>query len=37
MWFNTGFFIAPKQFRFNGEEPLLREVSFLFNGEKKER
>ncbi len=35
MWFDTNFFIPPKQFKFSGEEQEVKETQFTFSGEKK--
>jgi hypothetical protein len=36
MWFNTNFFIPPKNYKFNGEEGQFKDTSFTFSGDKKE-
>ncbi len=35
MWFSTGFFVPPKQFKSNGEEGQIKESSFTISGENK--
>ena len=35
MWFHTSFFVAPKQFKSNGEEGQFKESSFTISGENK--
>jgi len=36
MWFHTNFFIAPKNYLFNGEEGQVKDGSFTCSGEKKD-
>ncbi len=35
MWFNSNFFIAPKQFKANGGEGQFKESSFTITGDNK--